>query len=47
LAGKQLPEQFAILRRLLEDQANPSSVPLTTKHDLPATVMHFYPGPLT
>jgi hypothetical protein len=29
------------------DQANPPSVPLTTKPDPPATVQRFYPGPLT
>ena len=35
------------LARLWRDQANPPSVPLTTKPDPPATVQRFYPGPLT
>jgi hypothetical protein len=29
------------------DRANAPSMPLTTQPDAPATVMHFYSGPLT
>jgi hypothetical protein len=34
------------LRAKALDRANPPSVPLTTQADAPATVMHFYSGPL-